>query len=111
MLKFSSWTNQLRAFPLRSAIVSLELLKISLGQMLAWCTSRIKALDLASLTELMTGTRYRGALRRRESSVQPGSQALQLKQFGVRGRVGPIDLEVASGEIVGFAGLVGAGRT
>jgi simple sugar transport system ATP-binding protein len=36
---------------------------------------------------------------------------LQLRQLGRKGSVQPIDLDVAAGEIVGLAGLLGSGRT
>ena len=36
---------------------------------------------------------------------------LQLRQLGRKGSVQPLDLDIASGEIVGLAGLLGSGRT
>jgi len=68
-------------------------------------------LDLDQLTHLVAGARLEVAIKRRESSNDPRSVALRLVEFGVEGRVGPVDLEIARGEIVGLAGLVGSGRT
>jgi galactofuranose transport system ATP-binding protein len=36
---------------------------------------------------------------------------LQARQFGKRGVMEPLDIDIASGEVVGLAGLLGSGRT
>ncbi len=43
--------------------------------------------------------------------VEPGPVVLQLEDFGAGPRVAGVDLVVRAGEIVGLAGLIGAGRT
>lgn len=68
-------------------------------------------LTLASLTHLMTRGRASSTGKRRPSAARPGEPALRLDNFLAAGRVGPVDLEISQGEIVGIAGLVGSGRT
>jgi len=47
-----------------------------------------------------------------ESSKQIGSEALlEARDLGLSGVVEPLDLELHAGEVVGFAGLLGSGRT
>ena len=69
------------------------------------------ALDLASLAQLVVGRKLSEHIHKRESTALPGQSGVSLKGLTVPGRAGPIDLEIARGEIIGLAGLVGSGRT
>lgn len=66
--------------------------------------------DEGSLARAMVG-RELGSIYPPKGEAQEGALALELVQFGARGRSRNISLSVRAGEIVGIAGLVGSGRT
>ncbi len=81
----------------------------------------IDAFDEASLIELMVG-RELEPLAQRDADADGGAAVvagaepagdalLRLRGLSVAGTVHDVDLDVAAGEIVGLAGLVGAGRS
>jgi ABC-type sugar transport system ATPase subunit len=72
--------------------------------------ARAAELDRATLIQLMVGR----ALEELEPPVVPergGRPALGVRGLTLPGRVSAVDLDVEPGEIVGLAGLVGAGRS
>ncbi|MSR58683.1 MAG: sugar ABC transporter ATP-binding protein [Planctomycetaceae bacterium] len=73
-------------------------------------TRPIAEVDRDELVRLMVG---RNVASFEASSAQPefGSVRLRLRELGSPGRFSGIDLDVCAGEVVGLAGLVGAGRT
>ena len=72
--------------------------------------ARAAELDRATLIQLMVGR----ALEEVEPPVvqeRGGRPALRVRGLTLPGRVSAVDLDVEPGEIVGLAGLVGAGRS
>lgn len=73
-------------------------------------TRRIGEVDRDSLVRLMVGRPVDGAPPARTTSLKNQAR-LEIRKLSSRGRFDNVDLTVHVGEIVGLAGLVGAGRT
>jgi ABC-type sugar transport system ATPase subunit len=75
----------------------------------------VQNFDPASLVDAMVGThgawKVHGQSPRAGHTKHPEAPALKVDAMTVPGRVHHADLEVGRGEIVGVAGLVGAGRS
>jgi rhamnose transport system ATP-binding protein len=73
-------------------------------------TRLMSEVDRQELIRLMVGRELSAVFPKRE--VEAGAVALELRDFGCRAAgVRGVNLTVRAGEIVGLAGLVGAGRT
>ncbi len=72
-------------------------------------TAPASELDAEELVRLMVGRPLNELFTRSESS--PGETALEVKGLTRDGQFEGVDLALRRGEIVGLAGLVGAGRT
>lgn len=72
-------------------------------------TDRAEDLDLDTVISRMVGRKLDNVYPKEE--VKIGETAIEVKNFSRKGLFENINFHVAKGEIVGFAGLVGAGRT
>jgi len=72
-------------------------------------THPIGRLDENILVSLMVGRELRAAVR--ELPLPAGDPVLQVREFTKTGQFRDVNFEVRRGEIVGLAGLMGAGRT
>lgn len=77
------------------------------GRLVETCS--LQGVTRERLVEMMLGKALEGAVPRRE--VPPGHEALRVEGLTRRGVLEDINLTVTEGEILGIAGLVGAGKT
>ena len=63
------------------------------------------------MANMMVGRELADLYPQRDAVVRSGTPALQVRHFSVPGWAQDVDFGVYPGEILGFAGLVGAGRT
>ncbi len=73
-------------------------------------TQPASSLDEAKLVHLMIGRRLDEYLPTHVSS-SPGTELLRVEGLSSPGRFRDVSLEIRAGEVVGLAGLVGAGRS
>ncbi len=73
-------------------------------------TQPTRALDEAALVELMIGRRLDLYLPK-QTTREPGEVILRVDRLSSPGKFHDVSFEVRAGEIVGLAGLVGAGRS
>jgi simple sugar transport system ATP-binding protein len=74
-------------------------------------TAKLPRLELISR---MLGREYKEAAAARTRTAETAARRenfLEVKRFGRKGSIAPIDLAVERGQIVGLAGLLGSGRT
>jgi sugar transport system ATP-binding protein len=71
---------------------------------------RIEEVTVREIATLMAGAEVEERVCR-AGSARPGTPALRVHELHTNDKLRGIDLEVASGEIVGLAGRLGAGRT
>ncbi len=72
-------------------------------------TNRVSELDIASVIQLMVGRKFDEVLRTESQGRR--EVVLQVERLTRRGAFHDVSFSVHSGEIVGLAGLVGAGRS
>ncbi|GAK61725.1 ribose import ATP-binding protein RbsA 1 [Candidatus Vecturithrix granuli] len=65
--------------------------------------------DMDNIVQMMVGQKLENLFQR--SSIPPGEMAIEVKSLQRKGVLEDINLHVHCGEIVGLAGIVGAGRT
>jgi ribose transport system ATP-binding protein len=73
-------------------------------------TSEISNVDIPSLIRMMVGRKVDETLYNKED-VKMGEECLRVEGLSRKGRFKDIDFTVKKGEVLGVAGLVGAGRT
>ncbi|UFJ41807.1 sugar ABC transporter ATP-binding protein [Brevibacillus humidisoli] len=72
-------------------------------------TRRTGETSMEELVQMMVGREITERFPKVE--VQPGPERLRVENLSVRGKLHNVSLSVRSGEILGIAGLMGAGRT
>jgi simple sugar transport system ATP-binding protein len=73
-------------------------------------TASLSRVDLISKMIGKTFTQAT-AVRKRSTVASKSEPLVELRQYGRKGSIAPMDLKLQSGEIVGLAGLLGSGRT
>jgi rhamnose transport system ATP-binding protein len=79
------------------------------GRLVETCAT--ESLDAAGLIARMVGRTYRPPERRSVLPTGDDTPLLEIRQLTRRGSFRDVSLQIARGEIVGLAGLVGAGRS
>ena len=74
-------------------------------------TTEAADLDRVQLINLMLGRELAAETSHSHGGREPGAELLRAEGLGRRGRIAPFDLSIRSGEVIGMAGLLGAGRT
>jgi ABC-type sugar transport system ATPase subunit len=72
-------------------------------------TIPVKDGDRATIIRMMVGRDV--LVEPRECRTQPGEPVFKVEHFSVPGKIHDVNFEVKRGEVVGIAGLIGAGRT
>jgi ABC-type sugar transport system ATPase subunit len=74
-------------------------------------TCAVAGLEASSLVEKITGRKVSTALHSEKTYQKAVSNVLEIRDLGADGLFSHVSLTVGRGEIVGIAGLIGAGKT